>query len=80
MTMAAPNPEVKKEIRERRRELCMDCQALNQATRIAQNYDSGVYVNITDYGKKTHGISKGDEVIVETHEDGIVIKPINDDE
>ena len=58
----------------------MDGEPLNVERRDAQQFHTSIYINVTDYGRKTHDIDKGDEVKVETHEDGIIVRPINNDD
>lgn len=78
--MGTPNPGVRDGMRSRRKELSMDGEPLNVQKRDAQQFHTSIYVNITDYGTKTHGIGKGEQVQVETYQDGIFIRPINGDE
>ena len=78
--MASPNPSAREAVRERRKNLSMDGEPLNVERRDAQQFHTSIYINVTDYGRKTHNIDKGDEVKVETHKDGIIVRPINDNE
>jgi len=51
-----------------------DAEPLNRETRTVQDLNGGKYVNPSNYGVMTLGLSEGDEVVVETHPDRIVIR------
>jgi len=78
--MGTPNPGVRDGMRSRREKLSMDGEPLNQQTRDAQQFHTSIYINITDYGVKTLDVEKGQEMVVETYEDGVFIRPANDSE
>jgi hypothetical protein len=51
---------------------------IDSDTRKAQvRGNGGIYVNITNIGRRVHGIGKSDEVQVTVHEDGIWIEPFD---
>lgn len=50
---------------------------LNTETRAAQSPSTvgdQVTVNITDFGRRYHGVTKSDELVVSTFENGILIR------
>lgn len=74
--MAAPNPGTREEIRAHRQEHHMDGDSLNKSTRVTQQFNESLYINLTQYAVDTFDIEKEDELRVETFTDRIEIRPL----
>ena len=72
--MSAPDQKIREAVRVGRQQVCGDDEPLHGTTRAAQQFNESVYVNATKYGVRTLGIEKGDELVVETYRDRIVIR------
>lgn len=52
--------------------------SLNKSTRVAQQFNESIYINLTQYAVDTFDIEKEDELRVETFTDRIEIRPLHD--
>lgn len=79
--MGAPNPASRDVVRAAKQDHNEEGEPLNSETRILQNNGPGesITVNVTRYAAKTFRLTDGDEVVVETHADRVVVKPLRGD-
>lgn len=54
----------------------MDGDSLNKSTRVTQQFNESLYINLTQYAVDTFDIEKEDELRVETFTDRIEIRPL----
>lgn len=66
-------------LREQRQKIADGGEPLNTEERKVRLIDGTLYINPTDYGARTHDISKGDDVEVHTTVDGIAITLVDED-
>jgi hypothetical protein len=80
--MAAPNPAATDAVRSIRREERPMGEELNSETRHVQSPGRGnsKAINLTKYASDTLDIEVGDEMVVRTFHDQVVIEPKGDDE
>jgi len=80
--MAAPNPGASEAVRSIRREDRPMGKELNEETRFVQNTGSGnaKSINLTQYASDTLDIEVGDEMVVKTYRNRIVVEPRDADE
>lgn len=74
-----PDPQCRSDIRNQRQQRTDGGEPINSETRTVQQNGQSLYINPTDFGAITHGISCGDEVRVETYASGIRIVPVDDE-
>lgn len=74
----ASSPSPADKIREHREKITDGGEPLNSESRVVLSINGGLYINATDYAKKTHDISKGDTVEVHTTADGLKITFVDD--